>query len=53
MELRDLNHDERLSLVALLGEVVESDSSASDAEASAIDRVVEALGEDEYRRLAD
>jgi hypothetical protein len=53
MELRDLNHDERLALVALLAEMVESDSSASDAEANAIDRVVEALGEDEYHRLVD
>lgn len=53
MELRDLNHDERLSLVALLAEVVESDSSGSEAEANAIDRVVEAFGEDEYRRLVE
>ena len=53
MELRDLNHEERLSLVALLREVVGADSSASEAEADAIDRVVEALGEDEYRRLVD
>jgi hypothetical protein len=53
MELRDLNHEERLSLVALLQEVVGADSSASEAEANAIDRVVQALGEDEYRRLVD
>ena len=53
MELRDLNHEERLSLVALLQEVVGADSSASEAEADAIDRVVEALGEDEYQRLID
>jgi hypothetical protein len=53
MELRDLNHDERLALVALLAEVVESDSSASEAEANAIDRVVDAFGEDEYRGLVD
>jgi hypothetical protein len=53
MELRDLNHEERLSLVALLQEVVAADSSASEAEANAIGRVVEALGEDEYQRLVD
>jgi hypothetical protein len=53
MELRDLNHEERLSLVALLQEVVGADSSASEAEANAIDRVVQALGEDEYQRLVD
>jgi hypothetical protein len=53
MELRDLNHDERLSLVALLGEVVESESSAAEPEANAIARVVEAFGEDEYRELVD
>jgi hypothetical protein len=53
MELRDLNHEERLSLVALLQEVVGADSSASEAEANAIDRVVQALGEDAYQRLVD
>jgi Tellurite resistance protein TerB len=53
MELRDLNHEERLSLVTLLQEVVGADSSASEAEANAIDRVVQALGEDEYQRLVD
>ena len=53
MELRDLNHDERLSLVALLEQVVESEGAASDAEAASIDRAVGALGEEEYRRLVD
>jgi hypothetical protein len=53
MEFRDLNHEERLSLVALLQEVVGADSSASEAEVNAIGRVVEALGEDEYQRLVD
>jgi len=51
MELRDLTHEERLSLVALLEQVVESEGAVSEAEVAKIERVVAALGEDEYRRL--
>ncbi len=53
MELRDLNHEERLSLVALLEQVVESEHAVSEAEVSQIEKVVEVLGEDEYRRLVE
>ena len=53
MELRDLNHEERLSLVALLEQVVESEGAVSEAEVAKIERVVAALGEDEYRRLVE
>src|SRR5215470_19881412 len=53
MELRDLNHEERLALVALLEQVVESQAAVSEDEAAEIDRVVDALGEDEYRRLVE
>lgn len=53
MELPDLNHEERLALVALLEQVVESDGTVSEAEVAKIERVVGALGEDEYRRLVE
>jgi hypothetical protein len=53
MELRDLNHEERLAVVALLEQVVESEAAVSEDEAAEIDRVVDALGEDEYRRLVE
>jgi hypothetical protein len=53
MELRDLTHEERLALVALLEQVVESEAAVSEDEAAEIDRVVDALGEDEYRRLVE
>ena len=51
MELRDLNHDERLALVALLELMVESDRNVADGEVAEIDRVIETLGRDEYQRL--
>jgi hypothetical protein len=51
MELRDLNHDERLALVALLELVLESDRTIVDGEVAEIDRVIDALGRDEYQQL--
>jgi hypothetical protein len=51
MELRDLSHEERLALVALLEVVLESDRVVSDGEVADIDRVVGELGKDEYERL--
>ena len=51
MELRDLSHEERLALVALLEVVLESDRVVSDGEVADIDRVVNELGQDEYQRL--
>jgi hypothetical protein len=51
MELRELNHDERLALVALLELVLESDRNPVDGEVAEVDRVIEALGRDEYQRL--
>jgi hypothetical protein len=51
MELRDLNHDERLALVALLELVVESDRAVADGEVAEIDRVIDDLGREEYQRL--
>jgi hypothetical protein len=51
MELHDLNHDERLALVALLELVLESDRNVVDGEVAEIDRVIDALGRDEYQQL--
>jgi uncharacterized protein YpuA (DUF1002 family) len=51
MELRDLNHEERLALVALLEMVLESDRRVADGEIAEIDRVVDELGREEYQRL--
>jgi hypothetical protein len=51
MELRDLNHEERLALVALLELVIESDHRVADGEVTEVDRVLQALGRDEYQAL--
>src|SRR5262245_20159450 len=53
MELRDLDHDERLALVALVAMVLESNRTVTEGEIAEIDRVVGELGDDEYRRLVD
>jgi hypothetical protein len=53
MELRDLAHEERLALVALLEMVLESDHTVSDGEVADIDQVVGELGREEYQRLID
>jgi len=51
MELRDLNHDERLALVALMMLVVESDHRVADGEITEVDNVVETFGRDGYDAL--
>ena len=51
MELRDLNHDERLALVALMMLVVESDHRVADGEIAAVDQVVDTFGRDGYDAL--
>ena len=53
MELSDLRGDERLALVALLEAAVVADGSVSDDEVEDIRKVVDAFGENEYRRLVD
>ncbi len=53
MELHELNHDERLALVALLELVLESDRRTVDGEVAEIDRVIDALGRPEYQQLVD
>jgi hypothetical protein len=51
MELQELDHDERLALVALLELVLESDRTTVDGEVAEIDRVMDALGREEYQQL--
>jgi hypothetical protein len=51
MELGDLNHEERLALVALIELVIESDHRVADGEVAEVDRAVDALGRDEYQAL--
>jgi hypothetical protein len=51
MELQELDHDERLALVALLELVLESDRRTVDGEVAEIDRVMDALGREEYQQL--
>jgi hypothetical protein len=53
MELKDLTLDERVALVALIELVTEADAVIAEDEASAIDAVVEALGEEAYSEAAD
>jgi len=52
MELNDLTAQEHIALVALLELVIESNAHVSEDEADRIDAVVEAIGEDAYRRAA-
>jgi hypothetical protein len=53
VEPSDLRGDERLALVALLEAAVVADGSVSDDEVEDIRKVVDAFGEDEYRKLVD
>jgi hypothetical protein len=52
MELRDLNHDQRLGLVALIEAVVPADRRASDEEQDMLAEVVDELGDNDYRAVA-
>jgi hypothetical protein len=52
MELSDLDHDERVALVVLVELVGESNAEVTEEEAGRIDAVAQALGDEEYRRLA-
>jgi len=49
MELRDLAHDERTALVALVEYMVEANANVTDEEAERIDGVVKELGPEAYR----
>jgi uncharacterized tellurite resistance protein B-like protein len=53
VELSDLNEEERIALLALLQTVVAADGRVSDGEREEIAELVEAFGEDGYRRAFD
>lgn len=53
MEIADLNHEEKVALVALVEFLVESDTAVSEQEIDHIQAIAEALGEDEFRKLAE
>ncbi len=53
MELKDLTHDEKLALVALVEVVVASDAEVSDHEQDRIAALATTFGEDAYRALVD
>lgn len=53
MELQDLDHDERLALVALLEIVIDADAEVSDAELEILDEISEEIGEELYEDTAD
>jgi uncharacterized tellurite resistance protein B-like protein len=48
LELKDLNEDERIALVAMLAQVVEADSQATDPEARRVRAIAKALGTTAY-----
>ena len=50
MELSDLDPDERLALVALVERVVLADRNVTSDEAEMLPEIVDALGEDAYRK---
>ena len=53
MELKDLNHDERLALLGLMEEMVTADAAGSAPEALNVASVAEQLGENSYRECLD
>jgi hypothetical protein len=53
VEIPDLNHEERLALVALIEFLVESDAAVSEQEIDHIQDVAQAIGVEEFRSLAE
>ena len=54
MEIRDLSHDEKVALVALVELLVSSDKEASEDEAERIGEIAQAIGgPGAYRQLAE
>jgi uncharacterized tellurite resistance protein B-like protein len=53
MELRDLTHDERLALVALLEWILKSDVRSTEEEYARIDGIVDGLGQEAFQALAE
>jgi hypothetical protein len=52
MELRDLNHDQRLALVGLIEATVIADRRVSEEEEDVLAEAIEQLGDEQYRQLA-
>ena len=52
MELPDLNHDQRLALVAIIEAIVPADRRVSEEEADALADITAELGEAEFRSIA-
>jgi len=53
VELKDLNDNERLALVALIEAILESDAAVSDAELDQLDAVVDEIGDELYEDTAE
>lgn len=53
MTLDGLSHDEKLVLVALVEAVAMSNGIVSEGEIRGIGKIVEEIGEDDYRKLMD
>jgi hypothetical protein len=53
VELEDLNHEERVALLALFQKVVAADGHVSDGEREEIAMLVDAFGEEGYRTAFD
>jgi murein endopeptidase len=53
MELHDLNHDQRLGLVALIEATAQADRRVSEEEGDMLAEVIEEIGDEEYRAIAD
>jgi hypothetical protein len=52
MELRDLDHDEQLALLALVQFIGESNREVTDEESESIARIVAGMGSQSYRAIA-
>jgi hypothetical protein len=53
VELSELTHDERLGLAALVWTEVLSNGEVSEDEANELEKLVQAWGQEEYRKLMD
>lgn len=53
MEIVDLKRDEQMALVGLMEFVAESNATVTDEEVQEISQVVDAIGPDKYRQLAE
>ena len=53
MTLNDLNHDEKMALVALIEVAVITDTHVSTEELALMDEIVNELGEDTFHALAE